>query len=601
MKLRIWNLIPVRFGFAALAIFVTALATLGAYTEREQNRLFVAQRKLGALTDAALIVSTLTDRMTRGGGRDVWEGIAGDARRYAELTQAARIAILAPDGQVKVDTNGSLGQGIAAAGNPECPSCTERNGTAFPSTAVYETADGKPLLRVVNAIVSSEKCRSCHRQDSGILGMIAVDFDLTDLERQGLERRKMLIMLGLVACTALSAMTVWAFRKLVMRPITALRSATDQMAAGHLDVRASIIEKNEVGSLALHFNDMADRIQQQFYDIEMANTESQLFYTLVVEASRNLETIDMMRSLHKVLRERLSPQCLVVVLEEADGHWACMAGIDEAVEPAVTGEGGVEAELSGQESGIFKWTGEVPVAMVNVAATSRDLKMLAKDDGVAFALPLAFSNLLIGMVICRTPMRLDGRLLNNLKAHLSLAAGNARNYTGAITDTLTHLHNKRYGMARLQETILAAQRYSMKFGLIMCDIDHFKRVNDAHGHVLGDAVLREVSRRIKASVRKSDIVVRYGGEEFMVIVPGTKEGSLSAIGEKIRAAVSEFPLSQAAIQVTISVGATEFRPGVESAETLIERADRALYRAKKAGRNCVMVDEAPRLVHHGAA
>lgn len=137
----------------------------------------------------------------------------------------------------------------------------------------------------------------------------------------------------------------------------------------------------------------------------------------------------------------------------------------------------------------------------------------------------------------------------------------------------------------------------------MCDIDHFKRINDMHGHVLGDAVLKEVSRRIRASVRKSDVVVRYGGEEFMIIVPGTADNFLSTIGEKIRAAVSASPVSQAGVQVTISVGATEFRPGVETAETLIERADRALYRAKEAGRNSVIVDEdlVPLAVKQGEA
>lgn len=603
LDVRFWNRVPVRFGFAALVIFVTALAILGAYTERQQHLMFVDQRKVEAVSDAAMIALTLTDRMMKGGGRDVWNGISGDARRYAELTQAARIAIFAPDGQIKVDTDGSLGQRIAIVDNPECPLCNSQDKADFPSTVIYENGSGRPLLRVVNPVAGSGECRSCHRGDAGFLGMIAVDFDLTYLERQRLERQSMLIMLGLGASAALSIMTAWAFRKLVMRPITALSSATDQMAAGHLDVRASISELNEVGSLALHFNHMADRIQEQFDDIEMANTESQLFYTLVVEASKNLETIDMIRGLHKVLREKLSPQSLAVVLEEADGHWVCMAGTDEGVEPTATGEGGVEAELAVQESEIFKWASDVPVSMINLAATSRELRILKRDDGVAFALPLAFSDLLIGMVICRTSMRLDARLLNNLKAHLSLAAGNARNYTGAMTDTLTHLHNKRYGMARLQETIFAAQRYPMRFGLVMCDIDHFKRINDVHGHVLGDAVIREVSRRIKASVRKSDVVVRYGGEEFMIIVPETRDGSLSRIGEKIRAAVSEFPLSQAAIQVTVSVGATEFRPGVESAETLIERADRALYRAKEAGRNSVMVDEnlVPRLIRQGAA
>ena len=185
-------------------------------------------------------------------------------------------------------------------------------------------------------------------------------------------------------------------------------------------------------------------------------------------------------------------------------------------------------------------------------------------------------------------------LLNNLGAHLTLAAVNSRNYTGAVTDGLTRLKNKRYGLVRLEEAIFAARRYKSGLALAMCDIDHFKRVNDTYGHHAGDTALREVSRRIAGCVRKADIAVRFGGEEFMLILPQADVNSLAMIGEKIRQAVATSPVGLGAggrsTPITVSVGITAFRADADSGESLITRADRMLYRAKENGRNRVEFD-----------
>ncbi|OGA33923.1 MAG: hypothetical protein A3G80_00260 [Betaproteobacteria bacterium RIFCSPLOWO2_12_FULL_62_13b] len=122
----------------------------------------------------------------------------------------------------------------------------------------------------------------------------------------------------------------------------------------------------------------------------------------------------------------------------------------------------------------------------------------------------------------------------------------------------------------------------------------FKRVNDTHGHPAGDAVLKEVSRRIAASLRRSDLVVRYGGEEFMVIIPQATAEAMAVIGEKLRHAIVAAPVGtgvgRGAVAVTLSVGDAAFHAGTDTAESLIARADAALYRAKQGGRNRVEVD-----------
>jgi len=155
-------------------------------------------------------------------------------------------------------------------------------------------------------------------------------------------------------------------------------------------------------------------------------------------------------------------------------------------------------------------------------------------------------------------------------------------------DGLTGLFNRRHTMETIEQE-LARGSQGPGVGVLMFDVDHFKRINDRHGHSGGDAVLVEVAERLRAGVRDWDIVARIGGEEFCVITPGLdSEAAVAALGERLRIAVAERPIvlpRDAAVPVTISVGAALVAPGDGSAEHALDFADRALYAAKRHGRN----------------
>ena len=156
----------------------------------------------------------------------------------------------------------------------------------------------------------------------------------------------------------------------------------------------------------------------------------------------------------------------------------------------------------------------------------------------------------------------------------------------AITDVLTGLYNRRYLYEVGPGLMAAAERYGTPLSLAIFDIDHFKKVNDTYGHLAGDRVLREVARTIEEGVRASDIVVRYGGEEFLVMMPGTDLGRAFIVAEKLRRRVEEARIApeEGADGVTISGGVAEYVDGMDL-EDLIRGADEALYRAKRSGRN----------------
>jgi diguanylate cyclase (GGDEF)-like protein len=166
----------------------------------------------------------------------------------------------------------------------------------------------------------------------------------------------------------------------------------------------------------------------------------------------------------------------------------------------------------------------------------------------------------------------------------------------AITDALTGLRTRRYVEQALRNEAARTHRHATSLGLLLLDVDHFKRVNDTHGHTGGDRVLCEVARRLTAIVRPGDVVARYGGEEFAVLLPHTGEEDVADIGERIRRGIAAPPMAvdlDTLVTVTVSIGGALLPGHAETPAELTLAADRALYAAKEAGRNRVVTTRLP--------
>jgi diguanylate cyclase (GGDEF)-like protein len=233
-----------------------------------------------------------------------------------------------------------------------------------------------------------------------------------------------------------------------------------------------------------------------------------------------------------------------------------------------------------------------------------------KGGGSLALIPLTRQELLDGVLVFYSldPQRFTGDLASDFLAHLGVvsaicienAVNRARLVRSGLTDFLTGFHNRRYLQARLREELAGAQRSRQPVACLMIDVDHFKRINDQYGHLAGDAVLREVAQRIDAEMRMSDTGVRFGGDEFAIVLPQGGVGDGERVAARVLEAVRSQPVpigGQAKETVTLSIGVAAAAPDQSTrdfkvlADRLIAEADAALYRAKSAGRNRIAVSK----------
>jgi two-component system cell cycle response regulator len=208
--------------------------------------------------------------------------------------------------------------------------------------------------------------------------------------------------------------------------------------------------------------------------------------------------------------------------------------------------------------------------------------------------PVTFKSVPLGAIVLATPGHFQRdaiQLLEQLRTDLGLAINNALAHDRlerlAAVDPLTDAYNRRFGLARLREEFSRAVRAENPLGVLMLDIDRFKAVNDTYGHLVGDRVLRAVAGACRRVLREGDVLIRYGGEEFLVLLPGAGPQDVDQVGERLRRAVAETSVDdgQSRVGVTVSLGGATFRDATDSPESLIALADRGLYEAKEGGRN----------------
>ena len=345
--------------------------------------------------------------------------------------------------------------------------------------------------------------------------------------------------------------------------------------------RIDVDSDDEIGAASGSFNGLIDALNRSLH-VEQAVRE---FGTML---ATHLELDRLAKAAVEDICRRSDARSGAIVVE-LDGEPRVLAAYGIETPDQLAGNEHVQAVLRDNVERRLDVPGFVEVDSVLVRFRPRE----------ALLFPIAVQNVPLGVLILgyAEPLSPNGTsFLRLLLVPLALALNNALSHDRlqrlAALDPLTGIYNRRFGMGRLVEEFGRAVRTDTPLGVVMFDIDHFKSVNDVYGHRVGDRVLTAVAKAAKQVLREGDVLTRYGGEEFLVVLPGASTDDSAAVAERIRRIVSETKVGAdgRTLSVTVSVGVTSHpRDHVDHPEELVEHADTALYRAKAAGRDRVVV------------
>ena len=417
---------------------------------------------------------------------------------------------------------------------------------------------------------------------------------------------------GAATVTIVAAGTAIVVERLLSRPVRELTQLVAAAEKGRWLTRARSGREDELGELARAFDRLCETVTDLSVavidnDRELAWTRRELrlaeVLSLLFELSQSITAGEDFDATLAGLPAKVSPVIGVdemAILLHDDKRFVIRAGIGFGPETEVIG-------LSFPEDdpicGLVARTGE-PLRIADTTKDPRYSHFQGKhvSAGAFICVPMRAPGKprLLGVfsVLRRHPeggaaaefSEADLRLLTSLASYTALALAHAeatqRVRDLAVTDELTGLANRRHLMAEATREAVRAERTGEPLSALMIDLDHFKRVNDERGHLVGDSVLRAVAGALAAGVRKTDRCARYGGEEFVVLLPSSPKADALAVAEKLRASVAA--LAPDGISVTVSIGVASLPADAPTAERLLDAADQALLAAKRAGRDRVV-------------
>jgi len=414
-------------------------------------------------------------------------------------------------------------------------------------------------------------------------------------------------------------------RKFLVKPAQQLGSTMARAEMGDILVRAKVTSDDELGRLARSFNTMLARVTDMAaHEIETENSlhtmERELLLKRELTAvnerlAAHIREMELLLAVSKALTGTLDlPEQLDqlggLVCEALRVEEFCTMLLDEAthqlvveaaVGPGLVATRGLRFRLGEGVTGAAAAQGKT-IYVPDVQKEPRYLhyKGLRRSTGSFLCVPLRAKGRIVGAMNLNRPAEnafspQEIRLAEAIAAQAGLAIANARLYQQTLelsyTDPLTGIPNRRHLFTRLEQEVSRSLRFGDELTVLMMDLDLFKQVNDAHGHTVGDAVLRGIAVALQRNVRKVDMVARYGGDEFVVVLPRIAREEAIEVAEKLRRAVATTPLPAPAgagpVRVTVSVGVAGFGHEATDVAALVEKADGALYEAKRAGRNRV--------------
>ena len=591
-----------------LAVLIGVLTVLSAFSFR-QFSIYTAERH--ARSVAETIKVGLTESM-----------INGTINKRQQFL--ARLSGVPGVNQVRISRGPAVisqfGTGLASEG------VTEDDVKAVLATGkevfeLVETTDGLMFHAVIPYVASDQglpNCLQCHTVKAGtVLGTVTVNISFAEVRRQGI-----VAVVLLSAAVLVAALVALALLRRMMNPLSetaqAVQDVTSQAVGGNFAGRVRRRSSDEVGDIAVNINHLMEFLQREVTTIRtrvgqlMGHRSSeggnQLVHTTelvesLVEASQFKQAIEEDRTkleiyqrLADVLQRKFDFKrySIYEVSSSKNRMTAISIDGDEAAtcrycDPQVMVDASFcRARRTGHEVNAVGFAGlctmfrpaaegdtHICLPISQSGSTGCVVQIVTSADEAALASQMAP---FVGVYLREAGPVLEAkRLMEHLREN-------------ALRDPMTGLYNRRFLEDYVGALVSSSQRRKSPFAVLMLDLDFFKQVNDTHGHEAGDKVIKTLADILVRSVRGSDMAVRYGGEEFLLVLTDSGAEPALKVAEKIRAEVegTKIPLPSGMLQKTISIGVAEFPTDADTFWQVVKFADVALYKAKAGGRNRVV-------------
>ncbi|MBF0194765.1 MAG: diguanylate cyclase [Magnetococcales bacterium] len=533
--------------------FLLGTVGIAIFFAHDQEKMILSnhERSLTLLTHT---VGSGLQTIMQSGSAEIAESYIEDIKQIKDL---GNIRILRTDGVQAFTDNKSIKQVNEIMGEEQYPEREILSGLKYSvselstlkevvasgqSKSVLAQEEGHTMMTVFYPIPNAEDCAVCHGTENEIRGVLEIT---TSMQQAQNEIQSMRIRILLIQLTVLVVILTVVFKKIrqyVVLPIEDLSSSMVAMTQGHIRQEADVDGCCEFRMMAACFNEMSEELARTYSGLQ---NERDKLTTIILGAREGIVVTD--RSEEIVL-------------------------VNPAAE-RLLGKSGPELRANG-----FRNLIDNPDHFS--AILEDDLKsvpdiVVFKGRMLQIQATTIFSNekSMVGSAALIRDVTQEKKLENELR-YLS------------TTDALTKLFNRRHFDVVLDEEFKRAKRYGLVLGLLLFDVDHFKKFNDTHGHDQGDRVLQAIGRVMNGHFRDIDHPCRYGGEEFCAVLPSTGLEGVANVAERLREKISDMRVD--GLQVQISIGVSIFpNSGAKNPDELLKMADEALYDAKRQGRNRV--------------
>ena len=591
-----------------LAVLVSVLTVLSAFSFRSFS-IYTAERHARSVAETVKV--GLTESM-----------INGTINKRQQFL--ARLADVPGVNQVRITRGpaviGQFGPGLAGEGatREDVKTVLASGREVF---ELIDTNDGLMFHAVIPYIASDQglpNCLQCHTVGAGtVLGTVTVDISFAEVRRQGI-----VAVVLISSAVLLGALVALALLRRMMKPLSqtarAVQEVTSQAVGGNFSGRVRRHTSDEVGEIALNINRLMEFLEREVNTIRTrvgqlmghraSDSGNQLLHTTelvesLVEASQFKQAIEEDQTKLEIY-QRLTDMLKNKYDFKRFSIYEVAPSKNRMTAMSIDGEPGATCRYCDPQV-------MVDASFCRARRTGHEVNAVgfpglctmfrpAREGDTHICLPINQSGT-TGCVVQIVANAEEGELASRMAPFVGVYLREAGPVLeakrlmehlreNALRDPMTGLYNRRFLEDYVGALVSSSQRRKSPFSVLMLDLDFFKQVNDTHGHEAGDKVIKTLADLLTLSVRASDMAVRYGGEEFLLVLTDTGAEAALKVAEKIRADVeaTKIPLPSGILQKTISIGVSEFPTDADTFWQVVKYADVALYKAKEGGRNRVV-------------